>query len=494
MSSQVFLNVFKRNWHFLVLLFVLLDSSYSYWQHLHVALDGDLAALVLPAPWYQQVLRDPLGLHVLLRHEVYAAPNRFFAHLLLSSYFKNVPLLLQRWFSPIDSVYQACAWLKIVVQVLLVYLLGVYISGHKNVLNKSFLAAVILIVPIFQTAGFNNQMGVIDKSVTYTVFYAVPLGLLLAFFLPFYRAAFNKTPLTISAVGLGLLLLLAVVLSLNGPLVPGVVVLICPWALWMVGRRNAVANSNVPLYAKIRGAISSIPWAMLLCFGLISAFCLYSLYLGQSNAENLTGGTISLLERYSRLPLGIYEQLRIKLGLPLLLLIVWLNVYLIKRQPTTPEGQRLLTVAKWLGWFALAYILLLPLGGYRPYRYYILRRDVIIPIVLGLIYFYGISTYYLMTHLSGVYRSRYQIGVVAYLVVFMIADKPIVSDNNACEKEMLSKLAQAPERIVRMPDNCTIMSWSIITNQADSEVNSDLLYFWHVTKEKKLYYQQPNTW
>jgi hypothetical protein len=55
-------------------------------------------------------------------------------------------------------------------------------------------------------------------------------------------------------------------------------------------------------------------------------------------------------------------------------------------------------------------------------------------------------------------------------------------------------LAQAPEKVVRLPDNCTVMSWTKTMNQGDSEVNADLLYLWHVTKEKKLYYQQPNTW
>ncbi|GGF17074.1 hypothetical protein [Hymenobacter cavernae] len=482
--------MFKHNWSIVLLLLVLLDSSYSFWQHSHVALDGDMAAIILPAPWYQQVLTDPLGLHVLLKNEVYAAPNRFFAHKLLSEYFKTVPLLLQRWHSPIDSIYQACAWLKLAVQVLLIYLLGAYISGSSRILNKRFVLAVALVVPLFQTAGFNNQMGIIDKSITYTVFYALPIGLLLVFLLPFYQAAFSETRVRLSVVGVVLLLLLAVGLALGGPVVPGVVVLVCPAALWLTGRRYFKATAGTALKQRLLGAVSSVPWPMLLCFGLLTLLCLYSLYIGRNNAENMEGNSVSLLERYSRIPMGIYQQLKQKLGLPLLLAIVLLNAYIIKRQPATEEGGKLLTILKWIGWFALVYILLLPLGGYRDYRPYILRRDVIMPVVLALIYFYGISSFHLARHLAGQLRTRYLIGLGLFLVIFMLSDKPIVSDNNACERQMLAQLAESPEKTVRLADDCTVMSWTKTTNPADSDTNAELLHYWNVTSEKKTYYQQ----
>lgn len=483
----------KRNWQYLLLLFVILDSVYSFWQHLHVALDGDMAAIILPGPWYQQVLEDPFGLRVLLKNEVYAAPNRFFAHQLMSSYFKTVPLLLQHWFSPIDSLYQACAWLKIAIQLLLIYLLGVYSSGSYRVLSKRFLLTAALIVPLFQTTGFNGQMGIIDKSITYTVFYALPLGLLLIFFLPFYRAAFRGTQLRLSGVGIVFLLLLAIVLSFNGPLVPGVVALVCPGALGLMAWHHFKARPDLPAGSRLWRAVRSLPKSMVLVFGFISVLCLYSLYIGRNNAENLEGETVPLLERYSRLPLGLYKQLARRPGLPLLVLINLLNAYAIKRLPVTAEGKKLLTILQWLGWFALVYILLLPLGGYRPYRPNIVRRDVILPITLGLIYFYASSTYYLLRYLPTTYRPRYLMGIAVFLVTFTLLDRPTVGDNT-CERNLMNQLAQAPEKVVRLSAACSLMSWSNITNQTESEINAQLFYYWHITNEKKQYVQETGAW
>jgi len=76
----------------LLVLLVLADTIYTFAQHFHVPMDGDMANIIWPGQYYQQVLDDPLGLAALLRKEVYAAPNRFFAHWFMTGYFKTVPL------------------------------------------------------------------------------------------------------------------------------------------------------------------------------------------------------------------------------------------------------------------------------------------------------------------------------------------------------------------------------------------------------------------
>jgi hypothetical protein len=70
----------KRYFTSVLVAFVVLDWVFTCWQHYHLPLDGDLAAIVLPAPWYTQVLHDPFGWAVLAKHESYSATNRFFAH------------------------------------------------------------------------------------------------------------------------------------------------------------------------------------------------------------------------------------------------------------------------------------------------------------------------------------------------------------------------------------------------------------------------------
>jgi hypothetical protein len=145
-----------------------------------------------------------LLLILLLEGERYAAPNRFFAHWTMAHYFRHVPLALQSFLSPIDSVYAAAALAKTAIQLLLIWLL-----------------AAAVITPLFQTFGYNGLMGVIDKSVTFTFFFALPMGLLLLFFLPFYKKM--RMPAAMQAGWA----FLALFLALNGPLVPGVVLVAC---------------------------------------------------------------------------------------------------------------------------------------------------------------------------------------------------------------------------------------------------------------------------
>ncbi|GAB2456929.1 hypothetical protein GCM10011375_05230 [Hymenobacter qilianensis] len=79
---------------------------------------------MLPSFWYSQVLQDPFGWAVIAKNEVYAGPNRYFAHAAMVGYLKSVPLWLQRSIDPISSVYLACALFKTAVQGLLLYLLA----------------------------------------------------------------------------------------------------------------------------------------------------------------------------------------------------------------------------------------------------------------------------------------------------------------------------------------------------------------------------------
>ncbi|MEZ4932600.1 MAG: hypothetical protein R2788_10830 [Saprospiraceae bacterium] len=57
---------------------LLLDLIYSFAQHYHTALDGDMAAIILPASFYQPVLNDPFGISILLDGENTGGAGRFF--------------------------------------------------------------------------------------------------------------------------------------------------------------------------------------------------------------------------------------------------------------------------------------------------------------------------------------------------------------------------------------------------------------------------------
>ena len=482
----------KRYAVWLLALFVLLDLGYSYRQHLQLPLEGDIAPIVLPGPWYSRVLQDPFGWAVLANNEVYAGPNRYFAHAFMSGYMKYVPLWLQRFTDPISSIYMACALFKTAVQALLLYLLAVYSTGGRLTGRKLWLVAALL-VPLFQTGGYNEQMGVIEQSVTYTFFYAFPLALLLLLLLPFYRAAYQQQSLPSGWLSLAALVALMVVLAFNGPVVTGaVIVLLGSGFLHWVRTHWPTAPHQIS-FVWWKARIAEIPLQLLLLAGLFLSLCLYSLYIGRNNAENLTH-TLSLGERYKLLPQGILRQLTSQLGFPLLVLVCLVNAQLIRRfLPPTAENRQLLRFLQLLGIFSALYIILLPLGGYRYYRPLLLRRDSILPVILGLMYFYGASTYSLLQQLPRPPRQWYIGGLLLVGGIFMSADRLRMVKNNTCERHAMQQLAQSPEQIVYLHSTCTVLAWDKIATPQESVVNAQLLEFWGVTKGVKLYYQRAAT-
>ena len=121
----------KRIVYILFVLFLLSDIVFSFIQHFHVSLDGDMASIIMPSKAYQAVLDDPFGMNVLFNDSVYPATNRFFAHWFMSGYFKTVPVLLQHITNPIDSIYLSCAIAKTGIQFLIIFLLAYLLFNFK---------------------------------------------------------------------------------------------------------------------------------------------------------------------------------------------------------------------------------------------------------------------------------------------------------------------------------------------------------------------------
>ena len=479
--------------YIILIIILLIDLGYSFYQHYHMPLGGDMAQIVMPTPTkgYYQVLHDPFGLNALLKNEVYSNPNRFFAHWSVSAYFMNIPLLLQTFIEPIDSIYLSCAIAKIIIQILIIYLLAVYISNTGNILKLDFLIAAILIAPLFQSSGFSRYMGIIDQSVIYTFFYALPLGLLLLFFLPFFKAIYYDKKPKFNFVIKILLAFFIVVLSLNGPLVPGVVLIICPLVLLNIWRKNYKQIEITPTYKRVLFSVKKIPNYLLFYFMGISILSLYSLYIGQNNTLNF-GDSIPLIERYSRLPAGIYYLITSKLGFPLLFLMITINMIVISKYYKSDEGEKILKFIKWIGIFAILYILLLPLGGFRIYRANIIRYDTIMPITLGLIFIFGVTTFYLIRNISKKYKKIYVFGIIILLLIFTNADRLDTKDYE-CERQALETIAQSSEKIVLLDCDCPIMEFRIVNDYNHSELKAELIYYWNITNEKKLFYQKDNS-
>jgi hypothetical protein len=461
--------------------FVVLDLALTCWQHYRLPLDGDLVAIVLPAPWYSQVLHDPFGWAVLTKNEVYSATNRFFAHATMSLYWKVVPRLLQHFMAPITSLYVASALFATATQAALTLVLASYIcrAGGERAGGPGFWGVAALLRPFFQTATqLYEQVGITDHAITYTFFYAWPLVLVLVLFWPFFRAACRQQPLRLSALQVLLLLALMVVVAFNGPLAGAVVAIVLlgvgvRWlgGLWQPGQRAAWLSGQA--------------LGLLTVLGLLT---LYSLYIGRNNSENVHTHTLG--ELYRLLPEGMARLLLIHAGLPLLLVLLLANLQLVRRT-VRPGRARVLRLLGWGAAAAALYLLLLPLGGYRTYRPYLLRYDTFLPIMLLLMLAYGLSTRYLLRNLSGGRRGAYLAVVVLFSGYLSGVDLVVNSPyNNDCERQALATLAQAPGAEVPLSAACTVLAWGPLATPQESERNAAMLYYWGVTPSKKLYFQR----
>ena len=135
-----------------LLLFLLADTGYSFVQHFNMPLDGDLSCVVLPDGMYQHIWDDPLGWNTISSQQPTITPNRFFAHYATRTWFRSVPFFLQRFMSPIDSLYATAALAKTLIQILILLLLSAYAHLHQKPESRNFLLLAELIVRTYYEA------------------------------------------------------------------------------------------------------------------------------------------------------------------------------------------------------------------------------------------------------------------------------------------------------------------------------------------------------
>ena len=467
-----------------LIIFLIGDLTYSFLQYYHTPLFGDFEGGIVPSKDVQEIFNDPTGIKAIITNEKHVNPNRFFSHFFFMEYFRNVPILLQYFFNPITSVYFSCALAKIVVQVFLIYLLSTIISNEKNFLTHKFLLVAVLITPLFQTYGYWSRMGIMDKSTAYTFFYAVPLVFLVLFLKPFYYKLYHLDSKPFGNK-LYYLIPLVFILPLSGPLIPGVILIFSALLFFYYiidfRKRNNLSLKSISLLIK------EIPENVLFLIIPVGFLSLYSLFLGFYDS-NYGSESIPLMERYLKLPVGIFSQITHSLGFPLMLTIIGINLFIIHKKFKTNEAEKIIRTVKWIGLFSAIYILLLPLGGYRPYRPNIIRYDTFMPLTICLFFVLGATTYFLYGKMKS---KKYWGFIIVSMLIYTLSDISKL-DENKCEKQALNDISNSPEKVVELSNDCNIMSWSKMTGYKESELKSELLLFWNITDEKKLFYQKDN--
>jgi hypothetical protein len=465
-----------------LLLFVVFDLGYSFLQHYHYPLDGDIAESIVPSEQIGKVYDDPFGLSVILHDSIHANPNRYFAHITLKGYMGTAPFVLQKFTDPITSVFLASGIFKLLMQIFILIILTFYVNEKQSVFSKAALLSFALITPLLQTGGYKDYMGIVDNSISYIFFYALPLAVLLVFYLPFYRSGNHESPAIKGVWKKVLWILMTVYLTLSSPLIPGVVLVV---TLLMFAYR-VVTPSNDPNKWKLKGL--SFGHFLLILLNLLS---LYSLYVGSYNASNAIN-VIPLAERYSKIPSGLTYLMKGKYGFPILIPLIVLNAVLIGLKfRKEKEGKSILSMMLWSIFFIILYILLLPLGGYREYRPVILRFDTIMPATLVLFILYVKSSAFLVTKIQPKWNMAYAGILIIFSILLTSADKAEF-DLDECQKTALTEMRNSPDSVVHVSNHCWVLSWAIFTDPKESEMYAELIHFWKITDRKKLFYQDPN--
>jgi hypothetical protein len=462
----------------LLVLFLAVEIGHSFLQYFHAPLDGDLASIVVPSEHYEAVLDAPFGSKAIRQDTSYAATNRHFVHLAMYHYFRVMPAVWNTVATPVQSIYLSTALFKLMVHLLLLAILGCYVLGRDALWSKKGLLVLALIAPLFQSGGsYYHLMGVIDKSPTYAFFYTAPLLLLLLFYYPVYQALVWRKNISIrwwQWIGLCVLVL---ILPFSGPLIP---------AVCLVTSASMTVGYVFWEKEKLQAWLKILPLPYWGAIVVVNVLSLYSLYLGSYNVEQSL--EMPLGARYQLLGKGLIHQFTNKLGPVALLLMVGINVVALWKLPLRKEGETVKLIAKWILVFTFLYLMLLPFGGYRSYRPLIVRRDTLLPVLLLLFFFWGISTSCILAYLKQHVRKLYIVFIVASLALFQLADEPEYKANE-CERAALDSLQQSDEQAVAITDACNVLSWEKIETAGQSEVQSELLKIWGILSEGQSYYQ-----
>ncbi|MGN6647258.1 MAG: hypothetical protein ACTHJT_12095, partial [Cytophaga sp.] len=133
--------------------------------------------------------------------------------------------------------------------------------------------------------------------------------------------------------------------------------------------------------------------------------------------------------------------------------------------------------------FSVVYILLLPMGGYRDYRPFILRRDTILPVLVLMYFCWGASSVLLIKLFKGLVKRIYICFLIGISFFYMKKDT-VPTYTNTCEKEYLQELAiksKGPEKCIKLKRDCTVINWGFTDSCEQSELLGSMLYYWHIT-------------
>ena len=476
--------------------FILFDLSHSFRQYRAHTLDGDIAESVIPYPDIQKTFDDPIGIKTIINNDKHLGPNRFFAHYFLHITFKKGTLFLQNYFEPIESVYLTAAISKLIIQIAILLLLTTIVAGSFNIFSLKFMITAAVITPFFLTNGYGlvRQIGIIDTSVTYTFFYALPLVFLLLYYLPIFFELLHDKIVKMNGWMIVLWIIFAIISCFSCPINPPAIAIINSILFFSLFIKAWQSNKNYSFQSRIFISLKKISRRMCLFLVPITILALYSTFLGTYN-NAFSSIQLPLKQLYSILPHGIWKTFTSQ-GYFILCFLLIIN-YLIVSLKYSNETQykRVRGLYQFLIIFSFIYILLLPFGGYRSCRPLLLRYDTLLHITILSIITISYTIFFISKQLI---KEKWSVLKIAYFtVILMVLTYLVIKDEiyvyNDCEKASLHIIANSEEDVVALEHNCAVVSWVPIHNPEETSwfKYDELLYLWNITDKPKPYYNLP---
>lgn len=464
----------------LLLLFVAIDFVASNYHYSNLPVDGDLPRVVGPFKWYEKVLQDPIGIDAISKNEHYPAAGRYSCHQFARWWYGPVYKLIHTIVSnPVQSLYVTTTLLVALIHLSFIVLAFFYVKASDKFSIQHFAPIALLSSVFIQYGPFYDCIGFIDRSPLFVIFYALPVTVLLFYFLPFWQNTF-KQPNKIPIVQHLLMFILAPILSFSGPLIQPIVLLV--GVLYIVGVYAPNSFYNIK---KNKALLSHLVFFML--------WCIYAFVISRYNSESSIDK--ALITKYSLLAKGLFRIVSLEKAWPVLLGLLSINTALLIKKSVLPV-KKIKAIYSFVLTFCVAYILLLPLGGYRVYREYIIRYDTFIPVSLMMLFLILYTTYHLLQGLNGKLYLGYTVVFLIVISLFTMADSDMETTANYCQQGALYEIIKSDEAQIPIEFKCNLLTWSeadVYDEEHMKGINRCLRRWGFISSEQTVYFTLPES-
>jgi hypothetical protein len=433
---------------FILGIFILFNIAQTALQSYNLSIDGDLIKIGLPAFWYQPVLDDPIGIHTVLKQKDIGGAGRFMTHKTIFFWCHDViPFFQKIAKDKVKGIFLATACLD---TFLLLFLMWMMLAIMKQFIADNYVLYFFVLAITSSFLQFNNYygaIGLIDLSVSYVFYYALSLFGLAYYYLHFYKA-YHQKAVHFSIAKHILLIALTIYLSFAGPLVQPVVFIVS----LLIGCCFIFGgNVSFNLFIKNKHFFFQLIWMLLIC--------LWAFYVSTFNTEKVIG--VSLVHRYYQLAKGIYHLFADSIAYFIISIYLIFNAIMLRKYCSAVWHQSIRYIYVLCILFISIYTLLLPLGGYRSYRPYIIRHDTLLPISLVVLFLIIYSFIANIQKSNAVYIKKICFACcIVFVSVFTISDRNLVIKSSDNQIKVFKSMLVCNDTIFKMPHDANVGTWS----------------------------------